>query len=85
MQGTVWGSILCTTSIDKLGRLVYEDEKLKYKYKGKVSVPSLAMVDDVLAVQKCSKSSTQINSVINSFMEIVKTQRNSTQLKTTLK
>ena len=30
------------------------------------------MVDDVLAVQKCSKSSLQINSVVNSFMELKK-------------
>ena len=72
MQGSVWGSILCTTSIDKLGQLVYEDENLIYKYKGKVSVPSIAMVDDVLVVQRCSKSSTQINSVVNSFMELKK-------------
>ena len=28
MQGTVFGSILCTATIDKLGKLVYEDENL---------------------------------------------------------
>ena len=72
MQGSVFGSILCTTSIDKLGKLVYKNEKLTYKYKGKVTVPSLAMVDDLLVVQRCSKSSAQINSVVNSFMELKK-------------
>ena len=72
MQGSVWGSILCTTSMDKLGKLVYEDENLIYRYKGEVAVPTLCMVDDVLAVQKCSKASLQINSVINSFMETKK-------------
>jgi hypothetical protein len=30
------------------------------------------MVDDVLAVQECSKNSVQINSVINSFIELKK-------------
>ena len=63
---------LLTATIDKLGKLVYEDENLLYKYKGRVAVPTLAMVDDLLAVQKCSKSSVQINSVINSFMDIKK-------------
>ena len=72
MQGTVFRSILCTATIDKLGKLVYEIEDLLYKYKGSVAVPTLAMVDDLLAVQKCSKSSVQINSVINSFMNIKK-------------
>ena len=36
MQGTVWGSMLCTASMDKLGRLVYANSDLTYKYKGEV-------------------------------------------------
>jgi hypothetical protein len=42
-------------------------------YKGAVAVPPLCMVDDILAVQECSKDSVQINSVINSFIELKKT------------
>ena len=72
MQGSVFGGLLCTTSMDKLGKLVYEEEKLIYKYKEAVDVPSLCMVDDVLTVQKCSTSSIQMNSVVNSFMELKK-------------
>ena len=26
MQGTVWGSLLCTTSMDKLGKMMYRDK-----------------------------------------------------------
>ena len=33
MQGSVFGGLLCTTSMDKLGKLVYEEEKLINKYK----------------------------------------------------
>ena len=33
MQGTVWGSLFCTTTMDKLGKLSYENEELLYKYK----------------------------------------------------
>ena len=40
-QGTVWGSLFCTATIDKLGKLKYENESLLYQYKGQVSVPAL--------------------------------------------
>ena len=28
MQGTVWGSLLCTSTIDKLGKLCYETPQI---------------------------------------------------------
>ena len=71
MQGSVWGSLFCTSTMDKLGQIVYEDENLIYRYKGVVAVPSICMVDDILAIQKCSKSKN-INAVINSFIEMKK-------------
>ena len=74
MQGSVFGSLMCTTSIDKLGKKIYEDEKLIYRVA--VSVPSLCMVDDVLALQKCSTSSLKMNSIVNSFMELKKLNLN---------
>ena len=69
MQGTVWGSMLCTATMDKLGRLVYANSDLIYKYKGVVSTPSLGMVDDVLTVQKCSTDVVKMNAAVNAFME----------------
>ena len=33
MQGTVFGSIICTSVMDKLGKMFYNDESLCYKYK----------------------------------------------------
>ena len=33
-------------------------------YKGAVSIPALCMVDDILAVQKCSERSVEINTFI---------------------
>ena len=53
MQGTIWGSLLCTTSMDKLGKQIYENDGVLYKYQSKVEIPTLGMVDDVLSVQKC--------------------------------
>ena len=48
MQGSVWGSLFCTTTIDKVGQLAYENEDLLYMYKGLVAVPPISMVDDIL-------------------------------------
>ena len=69
MQGTVWGSMFCTTTIDQLSRKSYTEESLLYKYKGEVSVPPLGMVDDVLTIQKCGATSMAINSEVNAFFE----------------
>ena len=69
MQGTVWGSLMCTTSMDKLGQLVYKNKDLIYKYKGVVGTPCLGMVDDILCVQKCSKDTVKMNAVVNAFIE----------------
>ena len=67
MQGTVWGSLFCTATFDKLPQKVYTEETLLYKYKGEVSVPPLGMVDDVLTVQKCGATSAAINNEVNTF------------------
>ena len=69
MQGTVWGSLLCTATMDKLGQLVYKNPELTYKYKGVVETPSLGMVDDILCIQKCSTQTVKMNAVVNSFIE----------------
>ena len=72
MQGSVWGSLCCVVLVDKLGKLLYNKPQLLYYYKGVVACPPLQMVDDVLAVQKCSPQSVQVNIVVNTFMELIK-------------
>ena len=37
--------------MDKIGKFVYDNPELVYKYKGVVETPSLGMVDDVLCVE----------------------------------
>ena len=69
MQGTVWGSLFCTGTMDKLGKLKYSNEEMLFKYKGTVGVPALEMVDDVVDIQKCDINAIKSNTVINSFME----------------
>ena len=60
MQGTVFGSLLCTTVMDKLAKIFYNDKSLLYRYKNKVNVPILGMVEDVLSVAKCSSEAVNI-------------------------
>ena len=69
MQGTVWGSLLCTATMDKLGQLVYQNPALTYKYKGVVETPSLGMVDDIMCIQRCSNGTVEMNAVVNAFVE----------------
>ena len=38
-------------------------------YKGKVKVPSLGMVNDVVNVDKCSNKAMTFNATINAFIE----------------
>ena len=67
MQGTVWGSLFCTSSIDNLGKLAYSKPDLLYKYKG-VPIPPLGMVDDIVTVTSVEKSK-EVNKLINTFIE----------------
>ena len=69
MQGTVWGSLFCTTTMDKLGKISYENEDLLYIYKNQVKIPSLGMVDDVISIQRCSSDAVKTNATINAFIE----------------
>ena len=69
MQGTVWAGMLCTGTMDKLGKLVYENDHLAYKYRGKVVVPPLEMVDDVLTVSKCGTTGVAMNACGEKFQD----------------
>ena len=69
MQGSVWGPIQCTTSMDKLGQLAYKTGKTLYRYKRQVSIPPLGMIDDILAVSECGTNSVKTNAIINSFID----------------
>ena len=58
--------------MDKLGKLAYSYPALLYFYKGLVGTPPLQMVDDILAIQKCSSKSLKLNSAINTFIDLEK-------------
>ena len=72
MQGTVWGSLMCTNTMDNLGKLSYDKPEMLYQYKG-VPIPPLGMVDDILSVSTVENTS-KVNSLINTFIESKKLQ-----------
>ena len=67
MQGTVWGSLFCTNSMDKLGQMAYAKPDILYKYHG-VPIPPLGMVDDVLTVTNV-ENTEEMNIMVNTFVE----------------
>jgi hypothetical protein len=71
MQGSVWGSLKCTTTMDTLNKISLSDVSLQYKYKGDANIPIgiLGMVDDTLGISLCGKEAIRKNAVMNSFME----------------
>ena len=75
MQGIVWGSLMCTGTMDKLGKLAYSLPEILYKYKG-ISIPPLGMVDDILTVSNV-ENSQEINKLVNTFFEHKKLKLNS--------
>ena len=74
MQGTVWGGLMCTTTMDMLCKSIYKEDKLLYKYRQSVEVPPLQMVDDVITASKCGATGTALNTNINTFMKMKKLQ-----------
>ena len=71
LQGSVWGSLKCTTSIDILNKIAISDDTLQYGYKEDSNIPIgvLGMVDNTLAVSECGNPSIKKNAVINSFVD----------------
>ena len=63
----MWAGMLCTSTMDKLGKFLYDNPHLAYKYRGKVVGPPLQMIDDVLTVSKCGSTSLAMKSLVNTF------------------
>ena len=70
-QGGTWGPLLCSNSIDTVGRFS-ESSGQYYMYKKMAKVLPLAMVDDLLAVRKCGLNSVETNTTINTIIELKK-------------
>ena len=53
IQGDVFGPMLCGKQIDEIGKECLEYGKYTYKYKGKVDIPPLIILDDLVCISEC--------------------------------
>ena len=68
-QGGVTGPLCCAVHTDAIGKDSLESGEHLYLYKGKVGIPTLAMVDDLAKISECGIDSTKDNAFINARIE----------------
>ena len=72
MQGGKFGPLLCSNTTDKIGKRCFQKGEHLFKYKGKVEIMPLAMIDDLLAINSCGQDSLSLNIKINANIEAKK-------------
>ena len=72
LQGSVFGPIKCSVQVDTLGRDCLSRDVGLYRYKNVISVPPLAMIDDILGITRCNEEATELNSNVNVKIETKK-------------
>ena len=72
MQGGKWGPLKCSNTMDKIGKQCSETGEHLFRYKKKVKVTPLAMIDDLLAISTCGSKSLSLNLMINTKIETKK-------------
>ena len=71
-QGGVWGSLMCSNTIDSIGRKRQLRGEHIYLYKNRTEVLPLAFVDDLNGIARCGKESRLLNIYLNSQIELKK-------------
>ena len=71
-QGGTWGPALCSNTVDTIGKKCRDRGELHYLYKDTVRVLPLAMVDDLIGISKCGLDSIELNTFINTQIELKK-------------
>ena len=79
MQGGVLGPLCCSVQTDSIGKTSLETGEHLFLYKGKVGIPTLAMVDDLLKISECGINAVKDNAYINARIEQDKQEFNDTK------
>ena len=66
LQGDTWGSLLASVQVDTIGQEC-EKSGLGYRYKDKVPVTMLGMVDDIIGVSEAGYKAQQSSTIINAM------------------
>ena len=72
LQATVWAGLMCACTMDKMGKLAYNDNTLSYKYRSEVKVRPLEMIEDIITASNCGKQVIQTNSAVTTFVKLKK-------------
>ena len=64
LQGDVFGSILASVQVNSIGKKC-EESGYGYKYKNKLPIPILGLVDDVIGISEAGIRAHQLNALIN--------------------
>ena len=70
MQGGTFGSLMCSNSMDSIGKKCHNRGENLYLYKQMVRILPLSMVDDILGIAKCGQESLALNTFINAQIEL---------------
>ena len=73
-QGGTWGPLLCSNSIDSLGKKCRDRGEHIYLYKSIASILPLAFVDDLNAITKCGHEAVSMNTFLTTQIELKKNQ-----------
>ena len=68
-QGEKFGPILCSNSIDNVGKIIKEREKFNYLYKNVIPLPIMSFVDDVNGAARCGTDSLKLNALITAQIQ----------------
>ena len=66
-QGGTWGPMMCSNSIDGVGKFAKEARD-SYTYKKMVQIIPLAMVDDLISITTCGSDSINMNISITTLL-----------------
>ena len=64
LQGDTFGSILASVQVNTIGKYC-EKSGYGYKYKNKLSIPILGLVDDIIGISEVGFKAQQMNAIIN--------------------
>ena len=72
LQGEKMGPVICSNTVDKIGKRCLESEKFLHYYRGEVGIPPLGLIDDLLAMAPCGHKAVEMASFLNAQTNIKK-------------
>ena len=71
-QGGTWGPLMCSSSMDTIGKKCRDRDEHCYLYKNTAKILPLAFVDDLNGISKCGFDSISLNTFLTTQIELKK-------------